>query len=115
MIMERGKPDLRVYTFEVPSDSGRDLDYPDSELWTLDYQEADAYAQKKGYLLIANEYEWQDSELLEDYTPAITCRYCGIVIVREESGPYADPDYEDTDNRRYCDESPDHTHAPDQD
>ena len=110
--MERGKPDLTVYTFELPD--GKIMAYPDAELWTLDYPEADAYAREKGYQLIANEYEWQDSELLEDYAPATECRFCGIVIVQEESGLYEDPDYEDADNRRYCDEAPDHLHAPKQ-
>jgi hypothetical protein len=65
--MERGKPDQTVYTFEVPE--GKAMTYPDDELWTRDYREADAYAREHGYMLIANEYEFEDSTLEADYTP----------------------------------------------
>ena len=110
--MERGEPDLTVYTFEVSGN--RTMDYPDNELWTLDYQEARAYAQEKGYQLIENEYEWQESGLLEDYTPEVRCQYCVLVIKKTDTGIWEDPDYplSDTDARRYCDEPSDHLHKP---
>ena len=113
--MERGKPDMTVYTFEVPADSGRAMDYPDEELWTLDYKEADAYAREKGYLLIENEYEWQDSSMLEDYTPKPDCQWCGLPV-EQIHGNWQDPDYDaGTGSALYCDEAPDHQHQPDQD
>jgi hypothetical protein len=111
--MERGKPDLTVYTFEVPEGSSRTMDYPAAELWTLDYQEAQAYAQEKGYQLIENQYEWQDSNLLEDCTPVRDCQYCGLPVKERDGGIWEDPDYEPrTEEARYCDEAPHHRHAP---
>jgi hypothetical protein len=65
-MMERGRPDQTVYTFEAP---GIAMDYPDAELWTRDYAEARAYARDKGYQVIANEYEWEDSSLIDDFMP----------------------------------------------
>jgi hypothetical protein len=67
--MERGRPDMTVYTFEAGP--GVELQYPDAELWTRDHEEARRYAQERGYQLIANEYVFNDSELLEDYTPEV--------------------------------------------
>ena len=112
--MERGKPDMTVYTFEVPADSDRVMDYPDEELWTMDYREADAYAREKGYLLIENEYVWEDSNLLEDYTPAPDCQYCGLPVIRQDTGLWEDTDgySAGSDSARYCDEAPDHLHKP---
>jgi len=108
--MERGRPDQTVYTFEAAKD--RTMDYPDKELWTRDYREARAYAQEKGYQVIGNDYELSDSELIDDFTPATECAHCGLVIEQDDTDIWEDPDYEDADNRRYCDESPDHQHHP---
>jgi hypothetical protein len=66
--MERGKPDVTVYTLELPQHLGRTMSYPDGELWSYDEAEASAYAREKGYQLIANTYEWADSELVEDFS-----------------------------------------------
>lgn len=54
---------ITVYTFEGPRDNPYTGEYT-----TQDYQEADRYASVNGYRLIANEYEWADSEMIEDYT-----------------------------------------------
>jgi len=53
---------IEVYTFE--DKEGNESDYS-----TQDYQEAEEYAKEYGYMIIANIYEWQDSELVKDYTP----------------------------------------------
>ena len=109
--MERGRPDITVYTFEAGP--GVTLAYPDDELWTRDYAEAVRYAQERGYQVIGNEYAWEDSELVDDFTPAIECQHCGEVIERDtDTGIWENPACEDADNRRYCDESPDHRHHP---
>jgi hypothetical protein len=110
--MERGKPDFTVYTFEIAEGSSRSMDYPDDELWTEDYQEASAYAQEKGYQLIEHQFEWQDSNLFEDYTPTPDCQYCGLPV-RERGNTWEDPDEQPgSDEARYCDEAPDRRHAP---
>jgi len=76
--MERGRPDLTVYTFEVPE--GQDMPYPDAELWTLDFQEADKFASDRGYMLMAMEWG-EDVPVLEaDYTPRPACAICGEEI-----------------------------------
>ena len=110
--MERGTPDQTVYTFEVPE--GRIMRYPDAELWTRDYNEADAYAREMGYMLIANEYEFEDSGLVEDYTPKIRCAHCDDLIDLEDAGLWiaSDGNLDPADERRVCDESPDHLHHP---
>ena len=57
---------LTVYTFD--DESG-----PDANGWsTQDYDEAKRYAQDRNLQIIANNYEFVDSEPLEDYrfTPA---------------------------------------------
>ena len=107
--MERGVPDLTVYTFEVPD--GQHMAYPDNELWTLDFNETDAYAREKGYQLIGWDLEMDDSDLIEDYTPQPECFYCGLKLNESDTGFWVDPDYpESSDEARYCDESPDHLH-----
>ena len=110
--MERGKPDMTVYTFEAAE--GRTMDYPDAELYTLDYQEARAYAQEKGYRLIENEYEWQESGLLEDYTPEVRCQYCDDVIEVKQGETFwsGDGALNPSDERRYCGDAPDGLHKP---
>jgi hypothetical protein len=92
--MERGRPGQTVYTFEAGA--GVTMSYPDDELWTRDYNEARGYAQEKGYRVIGNDYEFEDSELIDDFTPAVECAFCGTVIEKV--------------NRLYCDESPSHHH-----
>jgi hypothetical protein len=106
--MERGQPDQTVYTFEAGP--GVTMSYPDDELWTRDYGEARDYARVKGYQVIGNDYEFEDSELIDDFTPAVECAFCGIVIEKQDTGFWEDPYYEDADNRRYCDASPSHHH-----
>jgi len=69
--MERGVPDLTVYTFEVPD--GQHMAYPDNELWTLDFGEADAYAQEKGYLLIGADLSMRDGVVEADYATEPEC------------------------------------------
>lgn len=64
--MNRGKPDQSVFTFELPNKGT--MPYPDAELWTRNYVEARSFAEKRGYLLIENTYEWADSELVQDYS-----------------------------------------------
>lgn len=105
--MERGKPDLTVYAFEVHQ--GQRMQYPDNELWTLDYAEADAYAREKGYMLIGYSFEFEDSELIEDYTPKPECNHCVIKLNESDTGIFEDGDYPPgSDDARYCDSSPDH-------
>ena len=70
--MQQGRPDQTVYTFEASP--GVTMAYPDDELWTRDYAEARAYAQEKGYKVIGNDYEFEDSELVDDFTPAAECQ-----------------------------------------
>jgi hypothetical protein len=64
--VNRGELDLTVYTFEAGPRG--DLEYPGGGLWTRDYREAQEYARAHHCQLIANEYEWRDDEVLEDYT-----------------------------------------------
>lgn len=110
--MERGNPNVTVYTFEAGPGGG--LQYPDAELWTLDYDEARRYAQQRNYQLIANEYTFEDSELLEDYSPETRCQTCGELIDLEDAGIWAISGAEQSpaDQRRYCDEAPDRLHHP---
>jgi hypothetical protein len=63
--MERGQPDLTVYTFAVPE--GQRMKYPDAELWTLDFREADAYAAEHGYLLVGADLTMRDGVVEADY------------------------------------------------
>ena len=108
--MQRGQPDQTIYTFELPD--GRTMSYPDDEMWTRDYREADDYAREHGYQLIENSYEFEDSSLLADYVPPEECAHCGLPIEQEDTGIWQDPDYEEADDRHYCDPSPDHQHHP---
>jgi hypothetical protein len=110
--MERGKPDQTVYTFEAGP--GVTMNYPDAELWTRDYQEARKYASDHGYRVIGNDYEFEDSELVDDFTPAIECQHCGLPV-EQVNGTWQDTDYKPgSDEALYCDEAPDHKHAPTQ-
>jgi hypothetical protein len=60
---------LILYTFE--GDDGK-------QDWnTMDYEEAREYASKYGYKIIANTYEWTDSELVEDCEESDACDLCG--------------------------------------
>lgn len=52
---------ITVYTFE-------DANGSEAGWTTGDYREARAYAAKHGYKVIANEYEWTDSEVVDDFT-----------------------------------------------
>jgi hypothetical protein len=36
---------------------------------TMDYKEAEEYASQNSLILVANIYEWQDSEIVKNYTP----------------------------------------------
>lgn len=65
--MKRGIPNITVYMFEAAP--GRELNYPDAELWTLDEDEARTYAKKNGYQLVGSDCQREETELIEDYTP----------------------------------------------
>jgi hypothetical protein len=54
---------ITVYSFETEDDEVA-TDYE-----TQNLEAARVFAKKNGYSLIANEYEWSDAELLEDYRP----------------------------------------------
>ena len=54
---------ITLYTFE--DENGTEDSYS-----TQDIADAREYAQRYDRALIANEYEWTDSELIEDYTTA---------------------------------------------
>lgn len=54
---------LTLYSFE------RDEGDPFGEFRTFDYREACEYAMAHGLRVIADEYEWAGSELVDDYTP----------------------------------------------
>ena len=58
--------DVTVYTVEARKRG--ETPYPACDFYTYDYQEAKAYAAQYRLRVIANEYEWADSELLDDYT-----------------------------------------------
>jgi hypothetical protein len=58
---------ISVYTFEHRRADGEYETYNGSYA-TQDYQQAKAYAQSVGLRIVANEYEWADSEPLDDYT-----------------------------------------------
>jgi len=54
---------LYVYTFE-------DGDGNSFGSWsTSDYEEAKGYAMENRYRVIANRYDWADSEVVNDFTP----------------------------------------------
>lgn len=53
--------DLTVYTFEDANGA--------ADSWTtMEYDDAKRYAYQWNLRIIANTYEWSDSEPLEDYT-----------------------------------------------
>jgi hypothetical protein len=58
--------DVTVYTVEARK--REETPYPATDFWTYDYEEAKAYAAREHLIVIANEYEWADSEPLDDYT-----------------------------------------------
>lgn len=58
---------LHVYTFE-DGNKGDETGTADS-FTTMDYDEAKERARQYGFALVSNNYEWQDSELLEDNRP----------------------------------------------
>jgi hypothetical protein len=53
---------IEVYSFE------RAEGEPFGSFTTQDITEAQEYARTNGLRIIANVYEWSDSELIEDYT-----------------------------------------------
>lgn len=82
--MQRGIPDITIYTFEVAE--GREMPYPDAELWTLDYAEADALAEEKGYLLMGQDWGEDEPGLVHDYTPRPVCVICGVSVEKTGDG-----------------------------
>jgi magnesium-transporting ATPase (P-type) len=54
--------DIEIYTFEDADGN------PATDWHTQDYSEAHDHAAAHGYRLIANTYQWADSELIEDFT-----------------------------------------------
>lgn len=52
-----------VYAFESEGDK------PASDYRTQSIDEARSVAKSNGWSIVANEYEWADSELVEDYRP----------------------------------------------
>lgn len=59
---------VTLYTFEGGARGSRGDD--GDTYSTFDYEEAKARARQYGLAVVANEYEWSDSELLEDFRPA---------------------------------------------
>ena len=59
---------LEVTVYTVEARNRADTPYPASEFYTQDYDEAQGYAQRERLIVIANTYEWADSEPLDDYT-----------------------------------------------
>lgn len=53
---------IEVYTFE-------DADGKFGTFRTTDYREALRYAQTYNLAIVAHQYEWVDSNLVEDYRP----------------------------------------------
>lgn len=74
-------PDLTVYMFTVPE--GKEMSYPDAELWTLNYEEADAFAAKKGYQLVCHDLIMEEGGMIADYT---ACVICGVLIEKTGGG-----------------------------
>jgi hypothetical protein len=60
--------EVTVYTLEAKR--REDTPYPESDFYTYDYEEAKQRAAAARLIVIANEYEWADSEPLDDYTDA---------------------------------------------
>jgi len=59
---------LEVTVYTVEARKREDTAYPHTEFYTEDYEEAKGYAAEHRLMVIANSYEWADSEPLEDYT-----------------------------------------------
>lgn len=74
--------DITVYTLEARNRA--DTPYPECDFWTYDYQEAKKRAQDTRLIVIANTYEWADSEPLDDYAP------CDWAIVYNDTGDIGD-------------------------
>lgn len=75
---------LQVTVYTVEARKREDTEYPHTDFYTQDYEKAKRYAEDNRLLLIANTYEWADSELLEDYAPK------DWAIVDNETGSVAD-------------------------
>lgn len=75
---------IDVYCFE--DECGE----PDTFM-TLNINEAREYAKKHGLRLMAREFEYSDSETIEDYTEREICQVCGNDIEEDEEtedGPW---------------------------
>ena len=59
---------LEVTVYTVEARKRDETPYPASDFATQDYEAAKRYAQQERLIVIANSYEWADSEPLEDYT-----------------------------------------------
>lgn len=59
---------LEVTVYTVEARKRDETPYPACDFYTFDYEEAKVYAQRERLIVIANEYEWADSEPLDDYT-----------------------------------------------
>lgn len=57
---------VTVYTVEAKNRA--ETPYPHEEFQTLDYQEALAYAQEHKLMVIENIFEFDDSQMLDDFT-----------------------------------------------
>jgi hypothetical protein len=57
-----------IYTVEARAGRAATA-YPHSDFQTDDYPDAQAYAQQHGLMVIVNHFAFEDSELLDDYTP----------------------------------------------
>lgn len=74
---------ITVYSFE-------DRDGPSGSYTTQDYREAKEFARKNNLRVIANEYEWVDSEMVDDFTVPSPCAYCGAYAGQRDDVPSAD-------------------------
>lgn len=106
---------LQVFIYTVEARKRDETPYPASELWWYEAKDADAYAKENRLRVIENEYTWEDSEMIGDYTPDV-CRYCGAEIERA-GGTWeaATPGEAQGDPERpaWCpaDDAPGHLHA----
>lgn len=62
---------VTVYAFSHTGYWGEDHAADDSSAYTTyDYEKAKEFARENGMLIIGHEYEWADSEPLDDFRPS---------------------------------------------
>jgi hypothetical protein len=74
---------LEVHVYTVEARKRDETPYPACDYHTQDYEEAERYAAENKLMVIDNTYEWNDSEMVDDFTedsdsgPPQRCANCG--------------------------------------